>query len=92
MAVEMDKGSYLRHQIDEVTAELVNSRSILTELKKNLTLEETKTIGLKLKKDKLEELLRKHNASLPSCQEKEHSEKEIDAEFLRKLPSLLEKI
>jgi hypothetical protein len=88
----MNKEESFQNQLDILNDKLSNSRSKISVLKRKLTDEESRAIELQLVKASLLEAWRKHKASLPSCSEKEQKEKEIDEEFLRKLPFLLEKV
>lgn len=86
------KETRFRKAIAEVDSSLSESKQILQDLKSKLYAEETRTIGLRLIKDDLNERMRRHIASLPSGREEAQRETEIDADFLLRLPELMEKI
>lgn len=83
----------LREDIAGLNEGLTSSKFKINELKKKLAIEETKAIGLRLAKENLEECLRKHLISLPSDAERERREatSAIDADFVARLPELMEK-
>ncbi len=87
----MSEEEWLKLSIEKIAVEQYDSRRRISALKSKLAEEETRIIELQLTKDSLQERLRRHMNSLIS-QEKEQAEKEIDEEFLRKLPSLMEKV
>lgn len=88
------KETRLREDIAGLDIGLADSKFKINELKKKLAAEETKAIGLRLAKDDLEERLRKHLASLPSDAEKDRrsAASAIDADFVSRLPGLMEKV
>lgn len=89
-----DKEKRLREDIAGLSERLAGSKLRTNDLKKKLAVEETKAIGLRLAKEDLEECLRKHLVSLPSDTEKDRREavSTIDADFVSRLPGLLEKV
>ena len=89
-----DKEKRLREDIANLSEALADSKIRINDFKKKLANEETKAIGLRLAKEDLEERLRKHMVSLPSDAERDrkNAASAIDADFISRLPGLMEKV
>lgn len=88
----MNKQNTLLSQLEEIESELASSKLTMANLKKRLTSEDTKLIGIKLKRDEIIEKLRRLELYKPEEQEKQIRNSEIDSVFNKKFEELLERI